>query len=99
MILGFNSLQTGKAFRTPKECEDAIRLLQVSIPFKRERLSELLSLPLGLKPTLVSIPFKRERLSELFKIGFGKDVTTKFQFPSNGKGFPNFLRLWIFSEP
>ena len=91
--MGFNSLQTGKAFRT-QELQDRQAhedfLFQfpsngkgfpnptmrdilivgryVSIPFKRERLSEpwdeFACLFIG---GTVSIPFKRERLSELYE--------------------------------
>ena len=37
---------------------------------------------------MVSIPFKRERLSEHSMAWVGKN-SFLFQFPSNGKGFPN----------
>ena len=95
--LGFNSLQTGKAFRT---IFYIFRIgffeENVSIPFKRERLSELKDLTwrrvrVG---TLVSIPFKRERLSEQ-KISRSSALRCAwFQFPSNGKGFPNEFLNW-----
>ena len=38
----------------------------------------------------VSIPFKRERLSELADPDLETISGYRFQFPSNGKGFPNF---------
>ena len=60
----FNSLQTGKAFRT-YGAFFVIRYYRVSIPFKRERLSE-------------------HFLGVLRRLG-----KYEFQFPSNGKGFPN----------
>ena len=69
-------------------------LVRVSIPFKREGLSEQ-ELPEECNPNQesnVSIPFKREGLSERYNqnpliIG---DIAHVFQFPSNGKDFPNF---------
>ena len=62
---GFNSLQTGKAFRTERNNLDPKRNNHVSIPFKRERLSELAEpIEPEIVETAVSIPFKRERLSE-----------------------------------
>ena len=69
----FNSLQTGKAFRTIRNLEKKTRDL-----------------------SLVSIPFKRERLSEREKFVETKEkVALEFQFPSNGKGFPNGLGDYI----
>ena len=41
---------------------------------------------------MVSIPFKRERLSEHSMAWVGKN-SFLFQFPSNGKGFPNDLKV------
>ena len=137
----FNSLQTGKAFRTESDWTGVEGQPDVSIPFKRERLSELIGyLVILLAIAFVSIPFKRERLSEHaatealdkileivsipfkrerlservgrilvpdFLVGFNSLQTGKafrtdrvkswrgcccvFQFPSNGKGFPNVL--------
>ena len=64
----FNSLQTGKAFRTHHipPFYGWERRNRVSIPFKRERLSEP-GTEVDIPPFhfAVSIPFKRERLSEL----------------------------------
>ena len=64
---------------------------KVSIPFKREGLSERWTLmAILISVTRVSIPFKREGLSEL--LGYHEDeikLRLKFQFPSNGKDFPN----------
>ena len=84
----FNSLQTGRTFRTlPKEAPKESPK-EVSIPFKREGLSEP-NWEKGLTQSWsVSIPFKREGLSELLYGGKIK-CKIKFQFPSNGKDFPN----------
>ncbi len=81
--MSFNSLQTGKAFRTRwGRGNRSHREFSVSIPFKRERLSEhCLSNFTDFFFVSVSIPFKRERLSELLKIGFGKVVTTNVSIP------------------
>ena len=114
-IFCFNSLQTGKAFRTLAEGA-SVYWSFVSIPFKRERLSEHIQILVVVEREKVSIPFKRERLSELVGLYYvlnlefwrfnslqtGKAFRTKktdtaerrcgkrFQFPSNGKGFPNY---------
>ena len=110
----FNSLQTGRTFRTNtthvhngttfkfqfpsngKDFPNTGRLgcdgnvWCVSIPFKREGLSEQW---MGVYPRwrriIVSIPFKREGLSELNDLLEGKVNKDMFQFPSNGKDFPN----------
>ena len=62
----------------------------VSIPFKREGLSERSAHhPKGVG-SKVSIPFKREGLSEQAVKEWLKEKERKlFQFPSNGKVFPN----------
>ena len=65
---------------------------RVSIPFKREGLSELTGFSTDRVLVCVSIPFKREGLSELTLPENWMPVSLKFQFPSNGKVFPN-LRL------
>ena len=63
---------------------------RVSIPFKREGLSEqrtdLEDRALKLE---VSIPFKREGLSEPCQVTMHLRNGNPFQFPSNGKVFPN----------
>ena len=114
--MSFNSLQTGKAFRTSCDIQDANKALRVSIPFKRERLSEqevrhidnIITISFNSLQTgkafrtksvatsalrrinKVSIPFKRERLSEhRMDMFIHLSSGFKFQFPSNGKGFPN----------
>ena len=65
----------------------------VSIPFKRDRLSEQGGVsPIYPAFEYVSIPFKRDRLSELDKALVNGERNSKvFQFPSNGIGFPNEL--------
>ena len=137
----FNSLQTGRCFRTLTFfCSDLTNdvvsipfkregvselaylgtlgvLQKVSIPFKREGVSERNTKKTTLKNLKVSIPFKREGVSELsfhttcncFRIfvsipfkreGVSEQNPTqnypgdglKFQFPSNGKVFPNTQR-------
>ena len=60
----FNSLQTGRTFRTDKS-DTGNQIYQVSIPFKREGLSEPFLFCSGIQRANVSIPFKREGLSEL----------------------------------
>ena len=65
--ISFNSLQTGRTFRTKrKKSVVMLQGWQVSIPFKREGLSEQMKTYSFFKGNLkVSIPFKREGLSEL----------------------------------
>ena len=71
----------------------------VSIPFKREGLSEQnLQVIQMITTNQVSIPFKREGLSERNDTSDSKDeVKEQFQFPSNGKDFPNFsfVVAWV----
>ena len=62
----FNSLQTGRTFRTQSRVGLDGEMSHVSIPFKREGLSE-------------RVTFEKP----------GVTITIKFQFPSNGKDFPN----------
>ncbi len=64
---------------------------RVSIPFKRESVSEHESLQEGGDydcPT-VSIPFKRESVSEPYIGPREPACMAKFQFPSNGKAYLN----------
>ena len=61
----------------------------VSIPFKRESISELHRINrIGLCHARVSIPFKRESISEQRLISEMPAGDT-FQFPSNGKAYLN----------
>ena len=41
----------------------------------------------------VSIPFKREGLSELYVVDWSDNRIYVFQFPSNGKDFPNTVYI------
>ena len=65
--------------------------IEVSIPFKRESISELSQVTiLQHKDLLVSIPFKRESISELLSFTLMlKKNGIMFQFPSNGKAYLN----------
>ena len=61
---------------------------RVSIPFKREGVSEPVMILTTILWIIVSIPFKREGVSELT----GKDLgwrSWEFRFPSNGKVYLN----------
>ena len=118
MSASFNSLQTGRYFRTPR-CVCTILFGElvsipfkregiserlpmmlvvklvtlVSIPFKREGISELITIQSVIKASNVSIPFKREGISELNGCSVKEIHTTEFQFPSNGKVFPNVIKI------
>ena len=73
-VLSFNSLQTGKAFRTNRES--------------------------GNRPEPPTKSFNSLQTGKAFrteKFGRFRDCAVVFQFPSNGKGFPNTLR--VTSEP
>ena len=83
----YKVLLSGSAFNV-----QSVKFIFVSIPFKRDRLSELL-LPVFLTPLLsVSIPFKRERLSEHTVMGQRVSIPITFSFNSlqTGKAF----RTW-----
>ena len=68
------------------------RMLCVSIPFKRESVSEQVQRGLGGQSCweLVSIPFKRESVSEHTPNGDFARGQRRFQFPSNGKAYLNY---------
>ena len=68
----------------------------VSIPFKRDGLSEPVDEPPKNSGVMkVSIPFKREGLSEPFAITQNiQQEMMEFQFPSNGMVFPNLLVIY-----
>ena len=67
--------------------------LRVSIPFKRESVSERKMQTLGdLLRSEVSIPFKRESVSEPKKLPLYK-INPEFQFPSNGKAYLNPVEM------
>ena len=88
---GFNSLQTGRTFRTSiPGRNDSLYVEAFQFPsngkdFPNGRVTARLPLDL-----LVSIPFKREGLSEHGRQdAYTITSTPGFQFPSNGKDFPN----------
>ena len=93
----FQFPSNGKDFPNEKfQCQAILKLKRVSIPFKREGLSELndegVDTNLHGPPEKVSIPFKREGLSEQKKMQLlhtRMSLVVMFQFPSNGKDFPN----------
>ena len=117
-IVCFNSLQTGRSFRTfvpyPLLRDESVSIpfkreglseqggencwmvvhRRVSIPFKREGLSEhFTNFSCTCHSIFVSIPFKREGLSERTEsCSYSMQRIEKFQFPSNGKVFPNNWR-------
>ena len=85
----FQFPSNGKVFPNPiRKWEEETEAVNVSIPFKREGLSEPPSQNDIFIFDEVSIPFKREGLSEheMLKVA---DDNSEFQFPSNGKVFPN----------
>ena len=87
----FNSLQTGKAFRTLKKFAATQPGNWFQFPsngkgFPNKRREKWNT---EMKILQVSIPFKRERLSERNCFLGGYCLEEGFQFPSNGKGFPN----------
>ena len=86
----FNSLQTGRCFRTMKKKNTGLQIIVVSIPFKREGVSELLMLTgsgtFGFEfqfPSNGKV-FPNHRLTHIYV-----NICYLFQFPSNGKVFPN----------
>ena len=89
----FNSLQTGRSFRTMKKVKGTcFGVLLVSIPFKREGLSEPKSLDSAITrvdefqfPSNGKVfPNDESNKTEVFGL--------RFQFPSNGKVFPNWSK-------
>ena len=90
-VVGFNSLQTGKAFRTQRDLavENQARFL-FQFPSNGKGFPNSSRVRPSTGRLSVSIPFKRERLSERFLCLFSTNTAAgEFQFPSNGKGFPN----------
>ena len=83
---GFNSLQTGRTFRT-RQPQRIDTEEQVSIPFKREGLSEHYKEKTGLDMTeKVSIPFKREGLSEPEESMAGRKTFQAVSIPFKREG-------------
>ena len=81
----------GKAYRKfslPRPHHSPVVSYQVSIPFKRESLSQVIKWQKAWLKKKVSIPFKRESLSQVntafLMTGLGK---LQFPFPSNGKAY------------
>ena len=92
---GFNSLQTGKHIQTVPCMRLMASLGTVSIPFKRESTSKLVTNEVGsVDLCKVSIPFKRESTSKLSSCVCNVCNGNEFQFPSNGKAHPN-TRHWL----
>ena len=98
----FNSLQTGKRIWTViSEPTEATLATRVSIPFKRESVSERsLSPPRRSRRSSVSIPFKRESVSEQEDPPYMAELwARRFQFPSNGKAYLNIWRHHVPRRP
>ena len=91
--LKFQFPSNGKGFPNEMDVVKMFFRILVSIPFKRERLSEHSQFFHQRLLTRVSIPFKRERLSEQRRPLMVSLRPVKFQFPSNGKGFPNKISV------
>ena len=116
----FNSLQTGRSFRTIRieashTLDPRFNSLQTGRSFRTSQLKKSTRLPLScfnslqtgrsfrttytlrcykIVTCIVSIPFKREGLSEQSFYSHSSSFTvTGFQFPSNGKVFPNGIQL------
>ena len=86
----FRSLQTGKAFRTSEIRNTTPVYREVSIPFKRERLSEPFEMWMGKYTEIMAVQFPSNGKGFPNISGTAKHVLYRlFQFPSNGKGFPN----------
>ena len=86
----FQFPSNGKVFPNSGGSYDTTTEVLVSIPFKREGVSELNKCrgDISSRYLMVSIPFKREGVSEQMNYEeiFRRNL---FQFPSNGKVFPN----------
>ncbi len=87
--LGFNSLQTGRTFRTHVSCVGMD--VCVSIPFKREGLSEPKNCISCTKTCCES--FNSLQTGRTFRTKQFRETRdlNLFQFPSNGKDFPNLI--------
>ena len=90
---GFNSLQTGRSFRTVDIRRQMLRKIWFQFPSNGKVFPNKSELKAEIKRRgIVSIPFKREGLSEhLSNLVFLANWESKFQFPSNGKVFPNMI--------
>ena len=92
-VLKFQFPSNGKAY--PKYNNGVLDSDEVSIPFKRESLSKVLSRLSNRQPNIdgVSIPFKRESLSKDGYSDIYYSAKGEFQFPSNGKAYPKTLTM------
>ena len=84
----FQFPSNGKAYPKDQKAVNAQETANVSIPFKRESVSQGNATKLNKEEgPKVSIPFKRESVSQE---RFARDVAGPhmFQFPSNGKAYP-----------
>ena len=94
---GFNSLQTGRTFRTYND-HLGISGVIVSIPFKREGLSE----PRNRAGQAGSHSFNSLQTGRTFRTlpaaWHAYMAVIKFQFPSNGKDFPNSSSVMLRSR-
>ena len=85
----FNSLQTGRTFRTIKGVTHN-DFQKVSIPFKREGLSERPAIHAELDMyKRFQFPSNGKDFPNKIKTGLANPRNLEFQFPSNGKDFPN----------
>ena len=91
----FRSLQTGKAFRTSEIRNTTPVYREVSIPFKRERLSEPFEMWMGKYTEIMAVQFPSngKGFPNQKSTTLGTTILSLFQFPSNGKGFPN-KKVW-----
>ena len=100
----FNSLQTGKCIQSnaPRRSRPIRR---VSIPFKREGVSKVISRHHGLSPNTFQFPSNGKAYPKFTGYGATLKWTDEFQFPSNGKAYPkpaccrNGTRRWWVSIP
>ena len=88
----FNSLQTGRTFRTKVWRFTQQPINNVSIPFKREGLSELMEHADNLEGLRSFNSLQTGRTFRTNAVYCVRHITDRFQFPSNGKDFPNFCR-------
>ena len=87
---GFNSLQTGKHIWTKTKKGERHWNTLVSIPFKRESVSEPTGLWLKILMKMFQFPSNgKAYLNFPTKEGEMKKNKKKFQFPSNGKAYLN----------
>ena len=91
--LSFNSLQTGRCFRTVQSSNYYFfYCIWFQFPSNGKVFPNLMRMAKMKMAKRVSIPFKREGVSEPITIGCGTNNELRFQFPSNGKVFPNNSR-------